>query len=228
MKTILPAGALLLCSALAQAAPVHWTFSYTGFYDREAGQFLPDMMLSGAFSGEDADGDGVLERPELHSLLVGDTDYVACAAGSNAYYYCGADRFTFSPSGGLSFSLGAYGSDPEGYVGGGHLIESGGMDYEYRFSPGGNAERHLLWTDATVLVMTPVPEAGAWTMLAAGLCVVGAFMHRARLRRRIRSAHGYLYRHLRLALPAVARRVLSARPGPGARAGLRGARGADH
>jgi hypothetical protein len=182
MKHLIPAAALLFCSAFAHAQSVHWAFSYTGFYDQEAALFLPGMRIAGSFSGVDANLDGVLERSELTSLTIGEMDYVACAAGSNAYYRCGADSFRFSAGEGLAFSLGETSSDPEGWVGGGHLITSGDMSYEYRFDPYSTTERHLRWTDDTVLAMVSVvPEAPAWAMLLVGVLGLGA---RHSLRRR--------------------------------------------
>ena len=126
----------------------------------------------------------MLELGELNSLTIGSMDYIACGTKSNAYYHCGADSFLFSPDKGLSFSLGEYGSDPEGWRGGGHLIESGKMSYEYQFDPYTTTEHHLYWTEGTVLGMmsaspvTPVPEAPAWAMLAAGLGAVGLWRRR--------------------------------------------------
>jgi MYXO-CTERM domain-containing protein len=186
MKSVLTATALLLGSALAHAQTAHWTFTYTGFYDQEAAVFLPDMQIAGSFTGSDLNANGLLEREELSSLTIGSMDYVACAAGSNATYHCGADSFVFSPGAGLSFSLGEYGSDPEGWVGGGHLIESGKLSYEYQFDPRTTTEHHLYWTDHTLLNMfsaspvSPVPEAPAWAMLAAGLGAVAVWRRRAR------------------------------------------------
>lgn len=177
MKQLLSAGALMLASALAHAQTTQWTFSYVGFYDREAAQFMPDMRIDGSFAGIDANADGVLERAELTSLLVGTRDYVACSSSSNANYTCGADSFVFSTQQGLAFSLGEYSSDPEGWVGGGHLIESGRMSYDYGFNPGGGFEHHLDWTEATTLnmtsvspsIVTSVPEPSEWALLVAGL-----------------------------------------------------------
>lgn len=194
MKSLITGCALLLGSALAQAQTTHWTFSYTGFYDSEAAAFLPDMQIAGSFSGVDANGDGVLERDELTSLLVGSMDYVACAGSSNAYYHCGADTFSFSTNSGLAFSLGEYGSDPEGWVGGGHLITTGEMDYQYSFNPSATSEHHLRWTADTRLDMTStlasgplpaVPEAPAWAMLLAGVGGIGLWRRRRGQRIRI-------------------------------------------
>jgi MYXO-CTERM domain-containing protein len=184
MKHHIVATALMFGSALAHAQSAHWTFTYTGFYDQEAAVFLPDMQIAGSFTGTDANADGVLDLGELNSLTIGSMDYIACASGSNAYYHCGADRFTFSPNQGLSFSLGEYGSDPEGWRGGGHFVESGKMRYDYDFDPRTSTEHHLLWTDATSLTMlsaspvSPVPEAPAWAMLAAGLGAVALWRRR--------------------------------------------------
>jgi hypothetical protein len=187
MKHLLSAGALLVCSAFAHAQTTHWTFSYAGFYDREAAAFLSDLRIEGSFTGVDANLDGVLERSELTSLLVGTRDYATCAGGAPGSY-CGADSFRFSPSEGLSFSLGEYGSDPEGWNSAGHLIESGKMSYEYAYHPGGGFEHHLDWTDATTLsmnsvapsIITSVPEPGEWAMLAAGLAGMCAWSRRRR------------------------------------------------
>ena len=188
MKFIVTAGTLLLATTLAHAQASHWAFSYTGFYDQEAAVFLPDMHIDGSFTGVDANGDGVLERGELTSLLVDAKDYVACAAGSNAYYHCDADSFRFSAGSGLSFSASESSSDPEGLYGGGHFVTPGQMAYDYKFNPYASSEHHLLWTDATTLSMSAalpdtesvpaVPEAPTWAMLLAGVGGIGLWRRR--------------------------------------------------
>jgi hypothetical protein len=180
MKKLLSTGALLLCCTAAHAAPaapassaadtISWGFSFSGFYDSVSGSFLPDEVIAGSFKGNDLDSDGLLEQNELLSLVVGELDYIACAATSNAYYQCGATSFSFSPDSGLHFSVGSYGSDPEGWVGGGRLITTGDQHYAYEFNPGATTERHLYWTsDTRLTMMSQAPEPHTWAMLAAGL-----------------------------------------------------------
>lgn len=177
MKKLFTTGALLLCCTAASAAPletVSWDFSFNGFYDSLTGTFLPDEVIAGSFKGSDLDHDGLLEKDELFALVVGELDYIACAADSNAYYQCGATGFAFSPELGLSFSVGSYGQDPEGWVGGGRLITTGDQHYAYEFNPGMTTERHLYWTSETRLsMMSQAPEPHTWAMLAAGLVGFG-------------------------------------------------------
>ena len=202
MKKLLTTGALLLGCAAAQASPISsstsspmsspmsWGFSFAGFFDREAGVFLTDETISGSFTGDDSNANGLLEKNELSSLVVGETDYIACAASSNPYYQCGATAFSFSLADGLNFAVGSYGNDPEGWVGGGRLITTGDMHYAYDFNPGGTHERHLMWTSDTVLTMNAkamivqVPEPGTWAMMGLGLAGLGW-----QLRRRGNKAH---------------------------------------
>ncbi|MCC2954037.1 PEP-CTERM sorting domain-containing protein [Massilia sp. IC2-477] len=173
MKKLLSTGALLLCCTAAHADPtesISWGFSFNGFYDSVSDSFLPDEIISGSFKGNDLDSDGVLEKGELLSLVVGELDYIACASTSNDYYQCGASSFAFSPDAGLHFSVGSYGQDPEGWVGGGRLITTGDQHYAYDFNPNMTTERHLYWTSDTRLsMMSQAPEPHTWAMLAAGL-----------------------------------------------------------
>lgn len=184
MNKLLATGALLLCCSAAHAAPsdtISWGFSFSGFYDSVTDSFLPEEVINGSFKGHDLDSDGLLEKDELLSLVVGELDYIACAADSNAHYTCGASGFTFSRDAGLHFSVGSYGQDPEGWVGGGRLITTGDQHYAYAFNPGMSTERHLYWTsDTRLTMMSQAPEPSAWAMLAAGLAGLG---WRARRRR---------------------------------------------
>ncbi|CAN7562297.1 PEP-CTERM sorting domain-containing protein [Massilia sp. LjRoot122] len=191
MKKFLSTGALLLCCTAAHAAPsdtISWGFSFTGFYDSVSNSFLPEEVITGSFRGNDLDSDGLLEKDELLTLVVGELDYIACAASSNAYYTCGATGFTFSQDSGLHFSVGSYGSDPEGWVGGGRLITTGDQHYAYEFNPGMSTERHLYWTSDTRLsMMSQAPEPQTWTMLAAGLLGIMWRSRSTRNRRPIRT-----------------------------------------
>jgi hypothetical protein len=189
MKKLLSTGALLLCCSaayadVAHAAPgdtISWGFSFNGFYDSVSDSFLPEEVISGSFKGHDLNSNGLLEKDELLTLVVGELDYIACAATSNAFYQCGATSFSFSQDAGLHFSVGSYGQDPEGWVGGGRLITTGDQHYAYEFNPSMTQERHLYWTSDTQLtMMSQAPEPSTWAMLAAGLA---GLTWRARRRR---------------------------------------------
>ncbi|KFI07078.1 PEP-CTERM sorting domain-containing protein [Massilia sp. BSC265] len=188
MKKFLSTGALLLCCAahadVARADPastISWGFSFNGFYDSVSNSFLPEEVITGSFKGNDLNSNGLLEKDELLTLVVGELDYIACAPTSNAYYQCGATSFSFSQDAGLHFSVGSYGQDPEGWVGGGRLITTGDQHYAYEFNPGMTSERHLYWTsDTRLTMMSQAPEPSTWAMLGAGLA---GLTWRARRRR---------------------------------------------
>ena len=56
MKQRLITGALLLRYASAHASLLSWRFSYTGYFDQRAVQFLADATIRGSFKGNDLNG----------------------------------------------------------------------------------------------------------------------------------------------------------------------------
>lgn len=178
-KTIAVIG-LMAISFGASAETGTWNFSYTGFFDQNAGMFDAQRQLVGSFTGDDADGDGILSRSEISSLKLNGFEYVGCESESNAYYHCGADTFSYTPGGTLEFTAGITGSDPEGLVFRGHLFLSGQQELTYHHTPGSILETAYLWRDQTQFVITAVPEPGTWAMLATGLLLISG----AALRRR--------------------------------------------
>jgi hypothetical protein len=163
----------LVCAALAACAfPAvadTWHFTYQGFLDSVSGTFLADRRLTGAFTGIDGNGDGIFARSEITSFLLDGYDYVACESQSNEYWTCGLEQFAFGPGEALSFRAGQYGTDPEGWVGGGHYFISGDGEYEYRFHPGYYEQSSYRWTDRTTFAISSAPEPAAWALLLVGL-----------------------------------------------------------
>lgn len=184
LKKILCAG-LLASGVAVPAAAESWTFSYVGFYNQEAGFFDSTRVLSGSFSGEDWNHDGVLSKTELTDLYVNGTDFIGCAASSGGDYYCGASNFTYSAGGALNFTVSEGGSDPEGWVSGGNRIVAGDVHFSYTYRPGNEWTQTLRWTNQTAFTITnvslPVPEPSTYAMWLLGLVGVAGLQ---RCRRR--------------------------------------------
>ncbi len=182
-SNIILAGLLALSSGLALAETSQWSFTYTGFYSKEEGAFLPDRVLTGSFAGSDSNHDGVLERAELSSLAIGPIDYITCE--NNAYNACSTTSFAFNPtSKSLSFELGFSNHDPEWYLGRGRTVVTGLSDYSYERDPSKFVEKTYAWTAQTALAVVPVPEPATWAMLGAGLAIVAWRCREGSARRR--------------------------------------------
>ena len=161
---------LALCAAAPRAET--WHFTYQGFHDSATGSFDGARILTGSFTGADGDHDGIIGRGEITALVVAGLDYVACADDSTGFYHCGADAFSYTPGGQLSFSASAWASDPEGAMGAGRSYVAGEREYEYRFYPGHWEEHTYSWTARTAFAISPAPEPAALTLLLPGLAML--------------------------------------------------------
>ena len=182
LRPVLCAAMLAACAIPGHAAT--WTFVYQGFHDSVTDRFMMDRRLTGSFAGRDSDGDGALARAEITSFTLEGHDFVACESQSNDYWRCGMDAFSWR-GGVLSFSAGQGGSDPEGWVGGGHYYLSDDREFGYSFRPGSFEEWAYSWTPETTFMISVVPEPATWALLLAGVpLVAGAARASRRARRR--------------------------------------------
>lgn len=182
----------LLASLLAGSVlPVHaqprtWDFSYTGFFathsythshegDRYSEGFEPDRRIIGRFSGEDGDGDGILELGELTEFMVFDMDYFPCIENPSPYGRCSISRFSYDLDGELDFSAGWTGAD-EFYSGWASRVTSGVSLRDYSYGHFHVSDTYLYWTGQTRfdIVQLPVPEPASGAMAAAGLLLLAA------------------------------------------------------
>ena len=179
LKQLIQAG-ILTCLCGSAHATATWNFQYQGFLDTRDGLFHAERKVNGSFIGGDWNANGIVERSEITSLVLNGVDYVICEPATNAYYVCSIEAFTFSTAGGLTFTAGERGKDPEGLVGGGHYFVAGEGEYHYRFRPGFEENYSYRWTPETTFTITAVPEPSTWAMLGAGLLLTAAAVRRAR------------------------------------------------
>lgn len=189
-KQILTSTLSIACVFAAPAQAQSWNFSYTGFQfvysdngDTQLSEFRPNLNVSGNFSAQDLNHDGVISHDELTSLVVQGYDYKACEAGSNTWWHCGVDaNFHFQiDNRNLTMSVGQGGSDPEGWVGGWQGFATGQGYYNYSYRPGQSTSENWNITANTAHWVAAVPEADTWAMLLAGLGVLGFIARRRRV-----------------------------------------------
>lgn len=192
---------LLLLSLLAAGAaqaeplkPIDWAFTYTGFHAtwrtthelfgttvRE--EDLPAAEISGLFRGTDLDGDGILERKELTSFVLGAIDYTGCGLNPTRAMMCDFGHFSYVLDGQqLSFSSGWHGND-EFFSGWGGWVTAGEEAVDYSYNDYSESTMTLAWTGQTRLSfqqLAPVPEPATGAMAAAGLALLALRLRRRR------------------------------------------------
>lgn len=187
MRRILLLALLAGSAWAAHAEPVNRAFTYTGFYASQTTThrfegtthtegFLPDAQITGAFSGNDEDGDGILELDELSSLVADDTQYLWCVQNPSPYGRCSIGHFSYDlGSQALSFA-GSWNGNDEFFSGWGGAISTGASATFYSYSDFAESTRTYTWTDATRLSFTqlppPVPEPAMGAMALGGLVLL--------------------------------------------------------
>lgn len=186
MRKILLLGLLTGSACTAQCAPTTWDFSYTGFfvtrdyrggapaYDSSYSEgFEADARVSGSFSGQDGDGNGIIDIGELIGFRVQDMSFFPCDEDPGPYGRCGLRSFSYSPGGELRFSGGrsSYDEFSSGWSG---SVTSGVGARDYSYGHVYESTTVWYWTDQTRfdIVQLPVPEPASGAMAAAGLALL--------------------------------------------------------
>lgn len=164
------AAVLASSAAVAQAGPITFEFSYTGFYDKVTDRFDPAAVIAGSFIANDLNGDGLFAKEELLSFKHnGPNDYIGCGVGDQYFWKCSIDRFGYRIGGPLKFAT-TWSIHDVGYQVSSATIT--GEEYVYTYSSANGIDRRgLLWTDQTQFAITApnaVPEPGPLALLALG------------------------------------------------------------
>lgn len=165
---------LFVIPAVAAADPQTWQFSWTGFHDVEEDVFLPDYTIAGSFSGEDLNGDAVIERSELSALTLFGRDHVACPStgSSDSSLRCEIFDFSWSQAGGLQVnSRLSYENTPNAYYEYHKLWSGDSFIYTSAWARPGvvDTSEYRFTAQTRFEIQSPVPEPGSAAMLAAGL-----------------------------------------------------------
>lgn len=179
---LISAAALAACTAAAQAGPIEFQFSYTGFYDKVTDRFDPAALIAGSFIADDVNRDGLFAKEELISFKHnGSNDYIGCGVGDQYFWKCSIDRFGYRIGGPLKFAT-TWSISDVGYQVNSSTITGEEYVYNYR-SANGVDNRGLIWTGQTTFAINAVnavPEPVSLALIAIGAAGLGA----ARWRRR--------------------------------------------
>jgi hypothetical protein len=181
MKRLLLALSVSGACCAAVAGPSTWEYTITGMVPWSTIAWIhpqpSDATLSGRFSADDLDQDGVLRLDEVVSFTLGgvgvlpwvywDDPRCGCEGGRHS----SLDRFSYSPSAGLDFAA------HTGF--GWHETFSGeiGVGVVQTFFPGNLGAS---WGPGTRVTVTQIPEPSTAWLLAAGVGLLGARGWRAR------------------------------------------------
>lgn len=179
------AAALAACAAAAQAGPIEFQFSYTGFYDKVSDRFDPAALIAGSFIADDLNRDGLFAKEELISFKHnGSNDYIGCGVGDQYYWKCTIDRFGYRVGGPLKFATTWSITDVSYQVSSATIT---GEEYVYNYRSGNVVDnRGWLWTGQTafaIKALNPVPEPFSLALVALGAAAMGAARRRPWRRR---------------------------------------------
>lgn len=175
----------MVAASVSQAET--WNFSYKGFYDAGPTTWRPDYILSGSFTGNDIDSDGIISRGELTSFTIGGSTLLGNPTCPNlgVGLDCRLDSFSYHLTGSLAFD-GTQSYSDDVFANYNHWVAGYRVQYSHS-SPGANSSQTLYWTDDTVFTISPppVPEPSIMAMASAGALLLAGSRLRQRRRNRV-------------------------------------------
>ncbi|MBB3119673.1 PEP-CTERM sorting domain-containing protein [Pseudoduganella violacea] len=174
-KKAICGAALALCSVSAFAETTTRWFTYTGMQEYFGGMsvWYPDVTLKGMFSGEDLNGNNILEQDELTHLELEGVNFANPRCGG---YDCWISRFSFSGGNNLDFYSGYSARSYHESV---HVGSKEGYTRYFDHEP---YVHYYGFTLGTTFSITAVPEPSSYLMLGAGLVGIGALARRNKRR----------------------------------------------
>jgi hypothetical protein len=170
--------ALLLATAGAvHAAPINISFTYEGAYytnDDDERYWQPDATLSATFTGEDLNGDAVIEKSEVTSLFALGIDFFTPNTANETYTI---SEFSYRNTSDFSIKV-SYNADYsfDDTLNRWNDWASWGPKWQYWGNSSTSLERYNNWSgteDTVATVVSSVPEPTTVAMLGLGLSIIG-------------------------------------------------------
>lgn len=183
MKSALFAIAIFITASTCQAEVLQFRFEFRGFEIIPLdGYWSPEEKVTGYFSGEDRNGDSVIDRSELLAFQLNGQSYFGCSGD----HFCSVSNFSYRPLEVVQFSAGSGTYIPHVYYSSRYFQS---IDFTRPFQEDHDEEFDhpiLRATLQTAYSIVPgVPEPASVGMLAAGLAMIAKRLYTCRASERV-------------------------------------------